>query len=255
MHTSDGFIIQLVRVVNPYVKDKSKLRPVLLFHGFQCSSTLWLVAAEGHLDKDGVYYEIDHKGAVRNGSEEIGNSLGFVLATRGYDVWLSNYRGSRYSANHTSFAFDDPKLWAFSIDEMINIDLPQSIDYILRLTSRPRLAYVGHSQGNFLMFCMLSALPHYADRLEVVIANSPVIYFEKMLTPLAKLGPFKELLMNHYGPMPNIPRLQYVYANLCNNNIFWGICHFIYSAILGSPAHQIVPVSNLRDVTHIYNYS
>lgn len=90
----------MVRIVNPHVRDGAKLKPVMLHHGFQCSGSTWLVAAEGRLLADGRYVESGQDG------DSVGNSLGFVLATKGYDVWLANYRGNIYSRNHSSLSPD-----------------------------------------------------------------------------------------------------------------------------------------------------
>ena len=103
MTNSKGYILQLSRIVNPYVKDRSKLRPVLLHHGFQCTGTLFIITNEGRLLDNGQYIEFDREGNVRNGTP---NTLGFMLATTGYDVWLANYRGSIYSSNHTTLSTD-----------------------------------------------------------------------------------------------------------------------------------------------------
>lgn len=40
-------------------------------------------------------------------------SLGFMLADAGVDVWLGNNRGNKYSKSHVSLRPDDPRFWEF----------------------------------------------------------------------------------------------------------------------------------------------
>lgn len=73
-------------------------------------------------------------------------SLAFVLADAGNDVWLANTRGNLYSRAHTSLAPTDRRFWLWSFDEIAALDLPAYFDLVLTRTNQSKLNYVGHSQ-------------------------------------------------------------------------------------------------------------
>ena len=107
-------------------------------------------------------------------------SLGFILADAGYDVWLGNMRGNYYSRAHVKYNPDhDEEFWDFSWDDMARDDLPSMIYYILHLTQYPQIAYVGHSQGTMIGFAEFG-------RSDSMVANN--VSFYGALAPVAHLG-------------------------------------------------------------------
>ena len=63
-------------------------------------------------------------------------SLANQLSKAGFDVWLGNSRGSKYSRNHKTLNADtDSAFWNFSFIEMGKFDLPATIDYIINNTN------------------------------------------------------------------------------------------------------------------------
>lgn len=76
-------------------------------------------------------------------------SLGYILADNGFDVWFGNNRGNRYGRNHTSLDPDDgtDAFWLFSWDEMGLIDVPTFLHYVLDTTGYANVSWVGHSEG------------------------------------------------------------------------------------------------------------
>ena len=75
-------------------------------------------------------------------------SPAFILAKRGYDVWLGNHRGTKYARDHERLDPDkDEEFWQFSFPEMAEYDMPANVDYVRNVTGMKKVSYVGHSQG------------------------------------------------------------------------------------------------------------
>ncbi len=83
-------------------------------------------------------------------------SLAFILANAGFDVWLGNNRGNIYSDRNTKYTYKQKEFWEWSVDQLAQFDAPTMIDYVLNATGQPRLSWVGHSQGTMQMFFALA---------------------------------------------------------------------------------------------------
>lgn len=116
---------------------------------------------------------------------ENGNiSLGFYLANHGYDVWLGNSRGTRYSNTHTTLDNKSFEYWDFSFHEIAVKDLPACIDYILEYTNNQQISYIGHSQGNIVFFVLMTQFPEYNKKVNVMHAMAPVLSIQFIKHPL-----------------------------------------------------------------------
>lgn len=122
---------------------------VLLQHGLLDNSITWVI------------------------QEVVNESLGFILADAGYDVWLSNVRGNTYSSTNTHYKPTQDEFWAWSFDEMAHIDLPTVLGYILGQTKQTTLSYVGHSQGTTMGFVGFED-QEIASKVNIFIALAPV---------------------------------------------------------------------------------
>jgi pimeloyl-ACP methyl ester carboxylesterase len=70
----------------------------------------------------------------------------FILARAGYDVWLGNSRGNKYS--HTaSVSKSNYDFWNYGYENMGDDDITTEISYLLKVNGHAKVAYVGHSQG------------------------------------------------------------------------------------------------------------
>ena len=95
-------------------------------------------------------------------------SLGILLVDAGYDLWLNNSRGNRFSRDHQKIDLnmctkeEFKAYYDFSFQEMAEYDQPALWKYVLNFTqTKHKITYIGHSQGTTQMFASLCLYPEF----------------------------------------------------------------------------------------------
>jgi pimeloyl-ACP methyl ester carboxylesterase len=160
VETADGYLLGVYRIPRGRRSIRGLSRalapasrpPVLLWHGLLDSSASWVLNAPAQ-------------------------SLGFLLADAGFDVWLANTRGNAFSRNHTRL---DPArsaaFWDFSMDECAEFDLPAVAEHVAAATGRAAVPLVCHSQGCTLALMALATRPAMRRRLAALVALAPAAF-------------------------------------------------------------------------------
>lgn len=155
--TKDGYLLTLHRICQK--KDEPTRMPgistgkpvVYLHHGLLMNSEVWVCLTSAE------------------------RSIPFVLVELGFDVWLGNNRGNKYSKKSIYHDPHSAKFWDYSIDNFAWNDIPDSIEYILDVTKESSVSYVGFSQGTAQAFAALSIHPQLNQRINVFIALAPAM--------------------------------------------------------------------------------
>lgn len=101
--------------------------------------------------------------------------LAFVLADAGFDVWMANVRGSKYSSEHDHLHPSSSRYWNFGLDEMACLDVPTIVDYVLDRTGRSHVSWIGYSQGFALACAALSVNDELQSKMNVVVGIGPAL--------------------------------------------------------------------------------
>ncbi|RZC70003.1 hypothetical protein C5167_033150 [Papaver somniferum] len=195
--TKDGYILTLHRVNSANGDVKTK-QPAFLQHG------LFLDAASWFLDLPN-------------------QSLGFILADSGYDVWVANTRGTRYSRGHETLDASAATYWDWSWDELVQYDLPAFLGFVNRQTGK-KINYIGHSLGTLMALASFSlgtnSTCQVLDKLRAVALLSPVAYLNHMGSQISVIaskifiGEWESSLVPEVNPMDD--RIADYLESLCS---------------------------------------
>jgi pimeloyl-ACP methyl ester carboxylesterase len=177
--TEDGYILKLFRIQAKNTQFTAGKKVAFLQHGLLDSADDWVINDEN-------------------------KALGKFLANAGYDVWLGNSRGNKYSRANKFMSPETKQFWNFSFQEMAR-DVVANIDFILNFTNQPKLYYFGHSQGTSQMFAGLSDAPtsdFINQRVYKFFALAPVVYLANQTSTMLKAisaVPLLEQTMSLFG--------------------------------------------------------
>jgi len=148
LKTADGYLLTIQRIF-PNKIEQIKKPPCIIMHGIFSLSLQFL-----QLQND---------------------SLAFVLANNGYDVFLANARGTKYSS-HVTYPKNSSQFWNFSHHEIGYYDLPAIIDTVLGIRKAKKLFYIASSQGAAMSMVLLSTRPEYNQKIIQAHYLGPAIF-------------------------------------------------------------------------------
>ncbi|XP_042545325.1 lipase member J-like [Dipodomys spectabilis] len=218
--TEDGYILGLYRI--PYGKTNSNNSAqrlvVYLQHGLLTSASNWI-------------------------SNLPNNSLGFILADAGYDVWMGNSRGNTWSRKHVYLETNSSEFWAFSFDEMAKYDLPASIDFIVKQTGQEEIFYVGHSQGTTIAFITFATIPKIAEKIKIFFALAPIVSIKHMKCLVLKMAiKWKSVIKALFGNKDFFPQTSFnnfLGSKLCPRRILDKICLHTLFTMFGHDSNNL----------------
>lgn len=186
--TKDNYILTLHRLHPGNNGKRANGKVLYLHHGLLMCSEVWCCMANKE------------------------KNLPFVLCDLGYEVWLGNNRGNKYSAKNLNCNINDKRFWDFSIDEFALFDIPNSIEYVLEATGVEKLTYIGFSQGSTQGLAALSTTLKLNQLVDKIITISPAT------TPK---GLHNWLISSMFKFSPNLIFLLFGKKFLLTSATFW----------------------------------
>ena len=97
-------------------------------------------------------------------------SFPYTMAKEGYDVWVGNNRGNRFTNNNGQEGF-----WDYVFDHLAKYDITAIVNSVLSHSSSESLVFVGHSQGSLQLLSALSEGYIEESKIKSYIGLGPIL--------------------------------------------------------------------------------
>ena len=241
VQTGDGYLLGIHRLAHRRGEEDQRVnagpgsvekKVVYLHHGLMMNSEVWVCLTEKE------------------------RCLPFLLVEQGYDVWLGNNRGNKYSKKCLHYGPTDTRFWNFSMDQFAFHDIPDSINYILDTTYQPSLSYIGFSQGTAQAFATLSIHPTLNTKVDVFVALAPAMappgIASGLVSSLVKSNP--EVLYLLFGRRAILGSTT-IWQALLYPAIFSWVIDNSLRFLFGWKALNIAPHQKLAAYPHLFSFT
>jgi len=229
VQTKDGYILGVHRIPP---KEGQKCRGVVFFqHGFMQSSEAFII-----------------RGPKK--------ALPLMLVDVGFDVWLGNNRGNKYSYKHLQHSPKEDAFWDFCLDDFALGDLPAMIGYILTATGVNSISYIGFSQGTAQAFAAFSTNDKLAERINLFIALAPAARVNhlsnQMVAALTTSRPDMVFLL--FGKKALLGETLF-WRRVLSSSLYVWLIDVCLSFLFGWKTSELNPKEKSSLYSHIYSYS
>jgi len=226
--TKDGYILGIHRIIKSELSGKKGV--VFIMHGLMQSSEAWIASGK--------------------------RSLPYMLASEGYEVWLGNNRGNKYSHKHIRYSPNENAFWDFCIDNLALDDIPTMINYVLQTSGSTALSYIGFSNGTAQGFAALSSNPDIAKKVNIFIAMAPCTRVKglsnRMVRSLTTSRPGLVFLL--FGRRALLPETLF-WRKMLTTPVYIYVVDRCMNFLFGWNLHNIKPEEKPVLYSHIYSFS
>ncbi|XP_044761633.1 lipase member J-like [Coccinella septempunctata] len=180
-------------------------------------------------------------------------SLAFFLANQGYQVWIINWRGTRFSRKHSYLSPTDRNYWNMGFHKMAVFDLKSVMEKVFE-ESKNKGIYIGFSMGTTIGMIFNMKEQEVAERtLKGMIHMAPIAImddFKSILRYLNPLWPVVRPLASrlHHGEVLPYRRIRII----CGSHPFQVFfCELLILPIFGNSFRFLDPLT--YPITSIQN--